>query len=204
MAFDMYPTGRCLVTLILLCVSAPAAAQVRDRPLQDGDRILLKIWTDTIFADTLRVQSNGRVVLPRIGDLNVQRLPPRDIPDSVRHAYTSLLRTATVEVTPLRRVTVLGEVQKPSIYFLEPEASLRDAVALAGGVTEIGVSGHVTVVRGAGRTKVADWQRRTGDDAAVQSGDIVIVDRESWFKRNAFTVVSAAGVLLSIVLSLSR
>jgi hypothetical protein len=95
-------------------------------------------------------------------------------------------------------------VQHPAVYFLERESNVRDAVAMAGGITDIGVMSHLTVIRGSAQTKLKAWQRKLGDEAAIHSGDILMIDRESWFKRNAFTVVSGTSVLLSIILTLSR
>ena len=195
----------CLVVLQLgILVPSVVAAQVRDLPLRGGDRILVKIWIDSVFADTSRVQNNGSVVLPRLGTISIANLPASGIGDSVRRAYAARIREATIEVTPLRKVTVFGEVRRPAIYYIDPESSLRDAVAMAGGINEMGVLGHITLLRDSTRVRVAGWQHRSDDSAAVRSGDILIVDRESWFKRNAFTVVSGVSVLLSIILTLSQ
>lgn len=180
------------------------SAQVADRPLRVGDRILVKLWLDSVFADTARIQEQGRVILPRLGPLLVAGLPAGQIADSIRRAYATVLRVQTVEVTPLRRVTVMGEVRRPSVYFLEAQTTARDAIAMAGGITEIGKLGKITIVRDSTQTTVKDWQRRAGEDALIRSGEVIIVDRESWFKRNAFTLISGTSVLISLVITLQR
>lgn len=189
---------------LVLFVPRQSAAQVRELPLRDGDRLLVKIWIDSLFGDTARVQHGGTVMLPRFGTLSIANLAPSQIPDSVRRAYGERIREATIEVTPLRKVTILGEVRRPAVYYLDPLFSVRDAIAMAGGINDIGVSGRVTIVRDSGTTRMKGWQERQGEDAALRSGDIILVDRESWFKRNAFTAVSGTSVLLSIILTLRK
>src|SRR5207344_1781553 len=99
-------------------------------------------------------------------------------------AYTRVTRTPSIEVTPLRRVTVIGEVKKPATYFVETMATLREAVALAGGLTEIGSLGRVTVIRDSARLAFDKWEQRRDSEVIMRSGDVVWVDREPWLKRN--------------------
>lgn len=189
----------------LACISSRAPAQVRDEPLRDGDRVLVKIWTETQhFFDTTRVQPDGHVILPRLGTLSIAGLPASQMQDSVRRAYSMIIREAPVEVTGLRKITVFGEVRRPGVYYLETHANLRDAIALAGGIGDFGISSRINLIRGGERTRLGDWQNRSDDLVAVRSGDVIVVDRESWVKRNAFTVVSGTSVLLSIILALTQ
>lgn len=187
---------------LIAALACSAEAQHGDRPLADGDRVLIKLWMDTVFVDSARVQ-DGTVMLPRFGPLAIAGLPAQSVPDSVRRAYTQVFRPVTVEITPLRRVTVLGEVDRPDVYFLEPGTTMRDVIAVAGGILDIGKTGHVIVMRGTTRSRLRNWHSRADSVAIIQSGDVVLVERESWFKRNAFTVVSGASVLLSIIITLT-
>src|SRR6185503_10523114 len=128
------------VALTMASTSAahPQASDPSNAPLKPGDRLLVKIWLDTAFADTVRIDETGAAMLPRLGPMHITDLASRGIADSVRRAYTRVTRTPSLEVTPLRRVTVLGEVKLPATYFMETGTTMREAVALAGGVTDIG------------------------------------------------------------------
>jgi protein involved in polysaccharide export with SLBB domain len=199
--------------LFLLAVAASitlperAEAQRASAPgpsLQPGDRVAIKFLMDSTFADVLRIDDGGRIVLPRIGPMQVVPLDPAAIGDSVRRAYARHVNVVAVEVVPLRRVTVIGEVHRPGFHYLEPQAAIRDAIASAGGITALGVPRRVTLMRNGENLDVGDWLVRTGDAYLMQSGDVVMVHRESWLMRNAFTVVSAASVLVSITLALTR
>ena len=194
----------CASFVLIAAASSPARAQIRDRPLREGDRVLVKLFMDTVFSDSVRLDDRGLVILPRVGPVSIEGLPAKLVADSVRNAYARVFRTLTVEATPLRRVVILGEVRRPQVYYLDPLTTVREAIAQAGGVTEIGKTNRITIVRDQERLRIRDWQLQGGDDASIRSGDIVIAEREPWIKRNAFTLISATSVLLSIGLTLAQ
>jgi hypothetical protein len=82
--------------------------------------------------------------------------------------------------------------------------TVREAVALAGGVTDIGLQGHVTVIRDSARLVFDKWEQRRDKDVIIRSGDVVWVDREPWLKRNIFSVISGLGVLFSVIYTATR
>ena len=190
--------------MALSSAAYPQASDPPNAPLRPGDRLLVKIWLDTTFADTVRIDETGAAMLPRLGPLHITDLAARLVADSVRRAYTRVTRTPAIEVTPLRRVTVLGEVKRPATYYMETQTTLREAVALAGGVTEIGALSRITVIRDATRTVVSQWEQRDDAVTIIRSGDLVLVDREPWLKRNIFSVISGLGVLFSVIYTATR
>jgi protein involved in polysaccharide export with SLBB domain len=192
------------VTLAASSVAKPQASDPSNAPLKPGDRLLIKIWLDTAFADTVRIDETGAAMLPRLGPMHITDLASRGIADSVRRAYTRVTRTPSIEVTPLRRVTVLGEVKLPATYFMETGTTMREAVALAGGVTDIGALKYLIVLRDSARIAIENWQRRSDETVVVHSGDVVWIDREPWLKRNIFSVISGLGVLFSVIYTATR
>ena len=182
----------------------PQALDPSNAPLKPGDRLLIKIWLDTAFADTVRIDETGAAMLPRLGPMHITDLASRGIADSVRRAYTRVTLNPSIEVTPLRRVTVLGEVKQPATYFMETGTTLREAIALAGGVTDIGALKQLILLRDSSRIAIENWQRRADDVSVVRSGDVVWVDREPWLKRNIFSVISGLGVLFTVLYTATR
>jgi protein involved in polysaccharide export with SLBB domain len=199
------PILRALAVLVLaVCGPGAPHAQAQNRPLVAGDRVLVKLWMDSVFADTARVSGTGSVILPRLGEVSLAGVPANAIGDSIRRAYSRIFSPAAVEVTPLQKVTVVGDVRQSAVFYLEPGATLRDAIAMSGGILEIGRTGRLILLRDSVRTRVSQWQTRHDDLSILRSGDVVVVERESWAKRNAFTIVSGVSVLLSIVLTLAN
>ena len=177
------------------------AGSARIRP---GDRILLKIWREPMLSETLAVNESGDVVLPRLGVYRVASQTVESLPDSLRRRYAEYLRNPSIDVTVLRRVGVLGEVKKPDLYWVDVTVTLPDVIAQAGGVTDIGNPNDVRIQRGGTEIKVGSWERGGTFAADLLSGDQIVVGRTSWLSRNALSVVSAAGVLVSIVVVIFR
>jgi len=196
-----------LVTLALWIPSSALAqmrAEPQKAPLAPGDKLLLKVWLDSSYVDSVRVDLSSSVVLPRVGVVSLAGVPAEAIADSVRSAFRSVLRTRSIEVTPLRRVGVLGDVRKPDVYYIDMTTNLRDAIALAGGVAEIGRPDDVSLVRNGQRTKVKDWESSGSVWAPLLSGDEILVARQSFFERNAIAVITGISVLASIIFTISR
>ncbi|MEO7083895.1 MAG: SLBB domain-containing protein [Gemmatimonadaceae bacterium] len=199
--------GAVFLVAIMTAIHGTAHPQSSDpatAPLRSGDRLLVKVWLDTILADTVRIDETGTAILPRLGPFVVGNMQPSIIGDSVRRAYSRIVRTPAIEVTALRRVTVLGEVRKPATYYMETHSTLREAVALAGGITEIGALGSLTVIRDSVRIEFHEWERRGDAAAVIHSGDVLLIDREPWLKRNLLSVISGLGVLFSVLYTATR
>lgn len=186
-------------------LSTPLAAQdaaPSNLPLVQGDRVLVRIWADSAFADSARVDATGSVVAPVVGRILVAGLPADAAVDSLRRTYARVFRSSAVDLVPLRRTVVSGEVRRPGVYFLETQVTVREAIAVAGGLTELAAADRVSVSRGDTRMALRDWDARTDSQTVIHSGDVIWVDRAGWLQRNALSLVSAAGVLLSVTVAL--
>jgi protein involved in polysaccharide export with SLBB domain len=181
---------------------AQSGANPTTAPLTPGDKLLLKIWLDSSYVDTVRVDQLSQVVLPRVGLVSLAGLQSSKIADSVRSAYSTVPRS--IEVTPLRRVGIVGDVRKPDVYYIDLTTNLRDAIALAGGVAEIGRPDNVSIIRNGQQTKVKDWENSSSEWASLLSGDEILVGRQSFFERNAIAVITGISVLASIIFTLAR
>src|SRR4051812_11760547 len=95
------------VTTAVSDIAHPQSSDPASSPLRPGDRLLVKVWLDTTFADTVRIDETGAAILPRLGPIGITGLAPLNIADSVRRAYSRIIRTPAIEVTALRRVTVI-------------------------------------------------------------------------------------------------
>jgi len=180
--------------------AAPLTAQPDSGPsslvLRPGDVIRVVIWREEDLSGEFLVDETGRVVLPLIGERQVAGVPVGRLRDDLLEAYRVQLRNPSISITPLRRVSILGEVQRAGQYAIDPTVSLVGAVAQAGGATPNGDLNRVSVVR---RGQVIRERVRPGaslDALDVQSGDDIYVGRRGWFDRNSGTVL---GAVISIV-----
>jgi len=194
--------------------SAPAPAQpaqgarADDVLVHPGDLIQVVIYREPELNGEFLVDSDGLVVLPLIGEQQVAGTGVRELRRRLVELYRVHLRNPSINIIPLRRVTVLGEVNRPGMYSIDPTVSLAGAIALAGGPSGTGTIEKIRIMRdgqvlrervGAGETLTA---------AGVRSNDLIYVDRRSWFERNSTFVVSAllslTGVVTSIIINSNR
>ena len=182
-------------------VAARRAAQVA---IAVGDRVTVRVWREPAFSDSLTVDDRGEVVLPRLGPMHVAGRTIASLQDTLRSRFAEYLRNPSVEVTVYRRIGVQGEVKKPNLYFVDATMTLREVLALAGGITENGNPNHVVIVRGGQSIRVGDWSAGEATSADLRSGDQVVVGQRSWLARNSLAVVSTAGLVLSVLLPVLR
>lgn len=196
-----------LLTSLLAPVSLTAQAP---RPAQEafslgpGDVVRVRIWREPTLDGDFQVDEAGRLTVPLLGTKRVTDIPWLDLRDSLLSAYRRELKAPSVTLTPLRRVYVLGEVNRPGLYLADPTLSLAGIVALAGGASPIGDLGKLRVVR-QGQT-IVEHAAIEGQlvQVDVRSEDQVFVDRRNWFELNSTFVASAAISVASIVISLLR
>jgi polysaccharide export outer membrane protein len=206
----MFVRGRLL--LLAVCLSLfPSAAVAQSSATADdaradpslvrpGDHIRIRAWvaTDTLGGEFF-IDELGQAVLPRIGTVTVGGMGSAEAKDSLRSRYDRVFRDGYVEVTLLRRIGVHGEVQEPTLYWVDPTVTLREAVALAGGVTDEGKDDRVVLVRGSERLEIDTDGAAPMESMALRSGDQIIVPRRSWASLNAPYLISTGVTLISVL-----
>jgi polysaccharide export outer membrane protein len=187
--------------------SVPAAVTAGTQAYaQPGDQLRITVWPQSAFGPpmTAVVDPQGNIVVPPAGQINVGRIPIKSLRDTLLVRLSTYIVKPEVDVQVLRRVTVNGAVLRPDVYFMDVSATLRDAIARAGGVTEVGARSKVYVIRNGQREHVANWESDVTDASVLRSGDQVLVGRRSWIEINIIPVASLGLATASFLLSLRR
>ncbi|MBB6110787.1 polysaccharide biosynthesis/export family protein [Mucilaginibacter lappiensis] len=102
------------------------------------------------------VNSSGVIQLPLIGNLKISGLSTTQASDTIKVLVSKYLKEPTVNVRFLNyRISVLGEVAKPSIYTIPNEMiTLPEALSLAGDLTVFARRDSITIVRDMNGKKV--------------------------------------------------
>lgn len=187
--------------------TAPAAATMAGTglvdpgalTLQPGDAVRVQIWQEQDLTGEFLVDSDGTVVLPLLGEKQVTGIPVRDLRRQLIEDYRVHLRNPSINITPLRRLHVLGEVQRPGLYAVDPTTNLAGAIALAGGATPGGSLSRITILRDGEQITQRVGPGVTVTSAGVRSGDQIIVERRGWFERNSNFVISTVLSLTTII-----
>jgi protein involved in polysaccharide export with SLBB domain len=166
-------------------VQAAALRQrLREGDFQVGDRILLTIVSEARQTDTLVVQAGrvidlpGRSVLPLTGVLR------SELKDRVTTEVLKYVKAQEVDVIPLTRIAVLGEVVRPGYFAFRYDVPITDAIMLAGGPTATADIEHTVVRRQSRQYRSADETRQavarglTLDQFGLGAGDELVVGRQ--------------------------
>lgn len=163
------------------------AAPVESTSVGPGDIFTMEIVGEKELPQEYQVASDGTVDLPYIERLKVEGLEPQEIQKLVttRLVEAEIFQHPSVVVRVAeynsKRVTVLGQVQKPGSFPLTPGLTLVQAVSLAGGLNSIANRDKVKLTRKTPegtKTVVLSFQAITdgrSPDIPLQAGDSVYV-----------------------------
>jgi len=165
----------------------PAAHSTQGYLIATGDTISVRVINQDSMSTRARVRSDGRVALPLLGDVEVRGKTPSSLREELEARFKQYLVAPSVtvnveEVAPVL-VSVLGEVAHPGVVKLDPNASVSEALAGAGGLTDYANRDRIFVVRRADkplRIRFTFDGLEGSDPAAVRfnlrRGDVVVVE----------------------------
>ncbi len=102
-----------------------------------------------LYVNGFSVDKTGNVQLPTIGKVKMQGLTVGEAQDLLQRKINEYFANATVILKLVSfRVSVLGAVERPGTYFVyNNQITLLEALAQAGGPSEMGDKHHVTLMR---------------------------------------------------------
>jgi len=100
-----------------------------------GDAIEISVFPDTtsFLNNVYPIDGAGYVFLPKIGKTKITDKSQEEFTNFLKEVYRKDLRFPYIKVRPLIRISVLGGVQKPGLYFIDPDYSLWNVIQLVGG-----------------------------------------------------------------------
>lgn len=207
----MRATFLLLTAALLLGVPTGARAQAQSQPqatasaaqmLRPGDIVRLRIWREPDMSGEFLVDEAGMVVFPRVGEYRVLDDTPETLTARLVTDYRQYLVNPSIEVTVLRRVRIVGAVNNPGLYPVDPTVTVADALALAGGATLAGDPDKIRIIRDGIEVAVDIRANLRIADSPIQSGDQIYVPERSWVSRNSGVVAAAITGTVSLIIAL--
>jgi len=180
-------------TLLLFCgavLPAPAAraqAVTGDYKLHAGDKIEVSVWKEEELKRLATVRPDGKFSFPLVGEIQAAGRAA----DEIRIEIESRLKkyipepVATVTVVEVTGnvIYVIGQVNKPGTYVMNPEINVLQALSLAAGGTPFAKLDNIIVIRGTGaaqrslpfRYSQVTEGKSLGQNILLESGDVVVV-----------------------------
>ncbi|HSG08669.1 MAG TPA: polysaccharide biosynthesis/export family protein [Longimicrobiales bacterium] len=198
-----------LLTLALACLAPAVSAQAPEAQsrssattLKPGDIVRLRIWREPDMSGEFTVDEAGMVVFPRVGEYRVLDDTPESLSARLQADYRQYLVNPSIEVTVLRRVRIVGAVNNPGLFPVDPTVTVGDALALAGGPTLNGDPDKVRIIRNGQEIAVNIRANTRLTDSAIQSGDQLYVPERSWISRNSNVVATSIAASVSLIIAL--
>lgn len=122
--------------VILLQWAAPSA--LADYRVHRGDVVEISVAGAASLQRRIMIDNDGKLYFPLVGELDAAGRSLAQLRQQIRDRLVSTHAFAnpdvTVGVAEYRPVYVAGDVAKPGAYSYRPGMTVRDAIALAGGV----------------------------------------------------------------------
>lgn len=184
------------VLLALAALAAAAQAQEENRPAPNepgyrvnaGDRLDISVWKEADLQRQVLVGPDGQFSFPLAGQIMAEGRTVTQIQEELESRLSryipDLVSTVTVVDVNGNRIYVLGQVNAPGSYVMNPVLDVMQALAMAGGTTPFAALKDIRILRrdeggvqrayGFDYTAVADG-RRLEQNVQLQSGDVVVV-----------------------------
>jgi polysaccharide biosynthesis/export protein len=187
----------CLVLASVACNTNPPppipAEAYQARPsaaLAAGDEIAVSFSGAPELNFKQKIQANGRVSLPTVGDVNAAGRSPTSFQAHLSSLYQDHLQDPTVIVSveaAAAGVYVSGEVLRPGKIPLDRPMTALEAIMEAGGFTKLANPKQVIVVRkqdGRNQRYVLNMNEAlTGSESSpfyVRTYDVIYVRQSNW------------------------
>ncbi len=178
-----------------------------DQLISENDVLKIDVFQVDDLDRTVRVDSNGRISMPLIGEMVVARKTIPAVEKEMETKYRSnYLQSPDISIymeeSAGQQVTMDGEFTRPGIYPTVSNSTLLQAIALAGGLSKTADDKKIFVFRKYGEQKlVANFSIKAiregkSSDPRLFGGDVVVAFT-SKSKVAAENLKNALGVAVS-------
>lgn len=155
--------------------------------VQPGDLLHISVWGEEGLDQDVLVRPDGGFSFPLAGDVSavgktVDELRQEVTDRLARYIPGSVVTVAVREING-NKIYVLGQVNKPGEFIVNPSVNVMQALSMAGGMTPFASSNEIIVLRGQGKQQTATpfryadvvRGRNLEQNIELIAGDIVVV-----------------------------
>jgi polysaccharide biosynthesis/export protein len=181
-----------LLVLVLACTAplAATAAPPADAAytVKPGDTLLVSVWKEPDLQGPVLVRPDGAFSFPLAGQMDarnktVQELQ-QELTTKLKKYISDPVVTVSIQEIKGNKVYVIGQVQKPGDFVVNPRVDVMQALSMAGGTTPFAALGDIMILR---RTDTGQQQalpfrytevihgKNLDQNIMLQAGDVVVV-----------------------------
>ncbi|MGE0114255.1 MAG: polysaccharide biosynthesis/export family protein [Steroidobacteraceae bacterium] len=163
------------------------AQQLPDYRIHSGDEIEVAVWKEPDLLRKVIVRPDGKISFPLTGEIVAAGRTVMDIQTDIERLLKKYIPepVITVSVTGLQgnQAYVIGQVNKPGSFMMNPQLNVLQALTLAGGMTPYAALNDIIILRGSGQKQQklsfhygdVSKGRALEQNVNLESGDVIIV-----------------------------
>lgn len=172
----------------LLSLSAQLVhAQQAAYAVQPGDVLEISVWKEPDLLRQVLVRPDGAFSFPLVGEVDSRGKSVADlnkiVSDRLMRYISGAVVTIAVQEIKGNKIFVIGQVNRPGEFIVNPSVNVMQALSMAGGMTTFASVNDIVVLRGQGKAQTAtpfrygevSRGRSLGQNIQLVSGDIVVV-----------------------------
>jgi polysaccharide biosynthesis/export protein len=175
--------------LMWLTLSGLGNAQqaVEAYTVKPGDMLLVAVWKEPDLQGPVLVRPDGTFTIPLAGEVDARGKSVTELQKLVSAKLAKFISdpVVTISVQEVRgnKVYVIGQVNKPGDFIVNPQVDVMQALSMAGGTTTFASLGDIKILRRTDGTQKAiqfDYAevlkgKRLEQNIQLQAGDVVVV-----------------------------
>ncbi len=177
------PIGVAAWLMISLWMSPALAQQLPDYKLSPGDQLEVAVWKEPDLTKQVVVRPDGKFTMPLAGEIvaagRTLAQVQADITTRLVKYIPEPVVTAALVVMEGNRIYVIGQVNKPGAFVMNPRYSVLQALSVAGGLTPFASANDIIILR---QQKVIQFRygevikgRNLEQNLTLEAGDVVVV-----------------------------
>jgi polysaccharide biosynthesis/export protein len=184
-----------LLTLFFAGAAVAAPPVTSGGPPQDsaytvkpGDTLQVSVWKEPDLQGPVLVRPDGMFSFPLAGQMDARNKTVAELQQELTTKLKKYISdpVVTVSISEIKgnKVYVIGQVQKPGDFVVNPRVDVMQALSMAGGATPFAALGDIMILR---RTDTGQQQalpfkytdvvrgRNLQQNIILQAGDVVVV-----------------------------
>jgi polysaccharide export outer membrane protein len=178
-----------LLTGLALIATQLAEAQgaESDYMMHAGDELEVSVWKEVDLQRKILVRPDGKFSFPLTGEVQAAGRSPAEIRADIESRLRAYIPEPVVTVTVTgvngNGIYVIGQVNKPGAFVMNPRLSVLQALSVAGGTTPFAKLDNIIVIRMTGGTQRSlpfqynqvSEGKNLAQNIALEAGDVVVV-----------------------------
>ena len=139
----------CIVAL--LPIVSGAQADENAYRVKPGDILRISVWGEEQLQGAVLVTPDGTFSFPLVGHVDAREKTASQLQETVKERLTTYIATpvVTVSIEEINgnKIYVIGQVNEPGVFVMNPAVDVMQALSMAGGTTPFAALNDILILR---------------------------------------------------------